>query len=653
MKLSIIIVNYNVKVFIEQCLLSVREAIVDMDAEVFVVDNNSVDGSIEMLREKFPEITLIANKDNVGFSKANNQAIRISKGEYVLLLNPDTIVEQDTFQKVVNFMDQHPDAGGLGVKMVDGKGNFLPESKRGLPTPSVAFYKIFGFSKLFPKSKTFAKYHLGFLDNDEINEIEVLSGAFMLMRKETLDKVGLLDEDYFMYGEDIDLSYRIIKGGYKNYYFPETRIIHYKGESTKKSSVNYVFVFYKAMVIFAKKHFSQKNAKLFSFFINLAIYLRASMALANRFMSKMLLPLLDFGLLMGGLYFIKNSWEKNYLNTMGEGYPQDLVSIAIPSYVIAWIVSNFFNGAYDKPIRILKLFQGIFVGTAIILIVYAVLPESYRFSRAVILFGTLWALFSLSLLRFLLHFLHIKKYRIGENVSKRFAIVGELEEVKRVTSILKNTSIQPSFIGLIAINSEQKYEGAIGSLSQIRDLVNIYNINELIFCSKDIPTHKIIDQMSQLADLELEIKIAPTSSLAIVGSQSINTVEDVYIVDIDSINKISNKRNKRTLDFFLSGFLLLTFPFSIFFVQNKSSYFTNLWKVFLGKLTFVGYSSKLSKKQDYLPHIRKGILSPVDIFKETLDKETIYKLNILYVKDYCLRNDLNIIFKAFKKLGRK
>ena len=147
MKLSIIIVNYNVKVFIEQCLLSVREAIVDMDAEVFVVDNNSVDGSIEMLREKFPEITLIANKENVGFSKANNQAIRISKGKYVLLLNPDTIVEQDTFQKVVSFMDQHPDAGGLGVKMVDGKGNFLPESKRGLPTPSVAFYKIFGFSK--------------------------------------------------------------------------------------------------------------------------------------------------------------------------------------------------------------------------------------------------------------------------------------------------------------------------------------------------------------------------------------------------------------------------------------------------------------------------------------------------------------------------
>jgi len=261
MKLSVIIVNYNVKYFLEQCLHSVRKSVKDVDAEVFVVDNNSVDGSVEMVREKFPEVLLIANKENTGFSKANNQAIERSKGEYTLLLNPDTLVEDDTFKKIVKFMDSHPDAGGLGVKMVDGKGNFLPESKRGLPTPSVAFYKIFGFSRLFPKSKIFGKYHLGYLDKDETNEVEILSGAFMLLRKSVLDKIGLLDETFFMYGEDIDLSYRIIQAGYKNYYYPEARIIHYKGESTKKSSVNYVMVFYRAMIIFAEKHFSQKNAK--------------------------------------------------------------------------------------------------------------------------------------------------------------------------------------------------------------------------------------------------------------------------------------------------------------------------------------------------------------------------------------------------------
>jgi GT2 family glycosyltransferase len=278
MKLSIVIVNYNVQHFLEQCLHSVRKASENIPTEIFVVDNNSVDGSIAMVKQKFPEVQLIENKKNTGFSFANNQAMRIAKGEYVLLLNPDTVVEEDTFEKVVAFMDAHPNAGGLGVKMLDGKGNFLPESKRGLPTPAVAFYKIFGFSRLFPRSKTFGKYHLGFLDKDKTHEVDILSGAFMLMRKATLDKVGLLDETFFMYGEDIDLSYRIILGGYKNYYFPETRIIHYKGESTKKSSVNYVFVFYKAMVIFANKHFSQNNAKLFSFLINIAIYLRAGVA---------------------------------------------------------------------------------------------------------------------------------------------------------------------------------------------------------------------------------------------------------------------------------------------------------------------------------------------------------------------------------------
>jgi len=222
MKLSVIIVNYNVKYFLEQALLSVRIASDGIETEVFVVDNNSVDDSVAMVREKFPEVNLIVNKDNVGFSCANNQAIEIATGDYILLLNPDTVVEEGTFRACVKFMDAHPDAGGLGVKMIDGSGNFLPESKRGFPSPAVAFYKAFGLSALFPKSKTFNHYHLGYLDDNETHEIEVLAGAFMLLRKTVLDKIGWLDEAFFMYGEDIDLSYRIVKGGYKNYYFPET-----------------------------------------------------------------------------------------------------------------------------------------------------------------------------------------------------------------------------------------------------------------------------------------------------------------------------------------------------------------------------------------------------------------------------------------------
>ena len=236
-----------------------QNATQDIDAEVFVVDNNSVDGSNEMVRTLFPEVKLIANQDNVGFSTANNQAIKESKGEYILLLNPDTIVPENCFTKLLTYADSKPNLGGCGVHMVDGQGKYLPESKRGLPTPEVALYKMIGLNKVFPKSKKFGKYHLGYLPDDESNEVDVLAGAFMLLRKETLDQVGLLDETFFMYGEDIDLSYRITEGGWKNYYFAETSIIHYKGESTKKQSINYVRVFYKAMIIFAEKHYTGNN----------------------------------------------------------------------------------------------------------------------------------------------------------------------------------------------------------------------------------------------------------------------------------------------------------------------------------------------------------------------------------------------------------
>ena len=211
MKLSVIIVNYNVKYFLEQALLSVRKASQALAIETWVVDNNSVDDSVQMVQEKFPEVKLIANKENVGFSKANNQAIPVSAGEYVLLLNPDTVVEEDTFEKCVAFMDAHPQAGGLGVRMMDGSGKFLSESKRGFPSPWAAFCKTFGLSALFPKSKLFNEYHLGYLAENETHEVEVLAGAFMLLRRSVLDEIGLLDETFFMYGEDIDLSYRIIK----------------------------------------------------------------------------------------------------------------------------------------------------------------------------------------------------------------------------------------------------------------------------------------------------------------------------------------------------------------------------------------------------------------------------------------------------------
>jgi GT2 family glycosyltransferase len=654
MKLSIVIVNYNVRYFLEQCLHSVRKAISGLDAEVFVVDNNSVDGSVEMLDEKFPEIITIANKENLGFSSANNQAIRLAKGEYVLLLNPDTVVEDDTFHKILEFMDSHPEAGGLGVKMVDGKGKFLPESKRGLPTPAVAFYKIFGLSRLFPKSRIFGKYHLGFLDNEKTHQVEILSGAFMLLRKSVLDKTGLLDETFFMYGEDIDLSYRIIKAGYKNYYFPFARIIHYKGESTKKGSLNYVVVFYNAMVIFARKHFSEKNARLFSVLINMAVYLRAVIAIFNRFFLRIALPLADTALLFGGLYQIKIFWERNVIFPDGGKFPMEIVSIAIPFYIFIWLYSVFLSGGYDRPVHLIKIFRGLFVGTILILTIYSLLPESLRFSRALILLGAIWGLISMNGLRYLLHILKLKGHHIGGRPVKRFAIIGEKEEAERVAELIRRADMKPGLIGLVSISEKPVREkGFIGHLGQINDIITIYKIDEMIFCAKDLPAQQIIDYMSELSHLQLEFKIAPPESLSIIGSKSINTTGDVYIIDLNSITKIHNRRSKRFLDIITALVLLTLLPLTIFIVRNPAGLIRNIFEVIIGKKSWVGFHYTDYSETHKLPPIKKGVLDTTDhLSNDVIQTDTIDRLNLLYARDYKIMNDMNIIWKGFRNLGR-
>ena len=274
LQLSIIIVNYNVKYFLEQCIYSVEIATFNIAAQIIVIDNNSSDGSKEFFCNKFPNVQFIWNKKNVGFSKANNLGLAEASGKYILFLNPDTLVAEDCFSKCINFYETHQHIGALGIRMIDGSGQFLKESKRGFPSLFPSIFKLFGLSALFPKSKIFARYYLGNLSEYENHEVDVLSGAFMLIEKKVLDKIGGFDEDFFMYGEDIDLSYRIQNAGYKNYYFSESTIIHFKGESTKKGSLKYVQLFYGAMNLFLQKHNTSTKSNLYSFFIKIAIGLK-------------------------------------------------------------------------------------------------------------------------------------------------------------------------------------------------------------------------------------------------------------------------------------------------------------------------------------------------------------------------------------------
>lgn len=296
MDISIIIVSYNVRYYLEQCLHSIYSAISGIECEILVVDNASSDHTVEYIRNKFPSTTypnlhLVANSHNAGFGRANNQGIRHAKGKYILFLNPDTLLTESTLRDSLNFAEKHPDMGGLGTMMLHTDGTFASESRRGLPTPWTAFCKMCGLASLFPKSRIFGKYYMRYLDAEKSERIEIISGAYMMVRRDVLDKSGMFDEAFFMYGEDIDLSYRILKAGFNNYYIPSP-ILHYKGESTKKNSYRYVHVFYGAMLIFFRKHFHHYRWGL-SVIIKTAIFVRALIALLSQqivYLKKFLFP---------------------------------------------------------------------------------------------------------------------------------------------------------------------------------------------------------------------------------------------------------------------------------------------------------------------------------------------------------------------------
>lgn len=654
MMLSVIIVNYNVKHFLEQALTAVFHSKVNFNFDVFVVDNNSADGSVEMVKTHFPQVHLMAERENHGFSKANNLAIKASMAKYVLLLNPDTVIETDTLQKSVDFMERTPDAGGLGVKMIDGRGNFLPESKRGFPSPMVAFYKMTGLSTLFPHSTTFGKYHLSYLDKNTIHEVEVLSGAFMLLRKSVLDDIGLLDEAFFMYGEDIDLSYRIVQAGYKNYYFPTTKIIHFKGESTRKGSLNYVKVFYQAMIIFLEKHFHGTGKGALVYFLKIGIYLRAMMAVGNRIISRLGWTLLDALFIFIGLFFTKEFWENVVKIKDKVTYPPEFLYVNVPLYISIWLLSIFFSGGYDKNIKYWKIFRGLTIGTILIAAVYGFLSMKFRFSRGMILVGFVWASLFTFFSRLLYFSLKGKSKSLFTDV-KRLMVAGSREEAERIVDLLKKVGVKKEFLGFVSTHPEdEQAEAFLGKPEKITEIAGIMKPDEIIFCSSHLSSNQIISYMTVLEGIDF--KIAPQEGAGIIGSNSKNTAGDLYTIDISfKINNDFGKRNKRLIDILLSLLFLATSPIFILINRRKSTFLSNIFYVLIGKKSWVGYDKRLGEEhKNNLPKIKMGVLSPLDILRNSdLEEEIIRRAHLIYAKEYSGLTDLMIVFKNLTHLDKQ
>lgn len=386
---------------------------------------------------------------------------------------------------------------------------------------------------------------------------------------------------------------------------------------------------------------------MFSLLINFAILLRASVSIASRFAKRIALPILDGTLIYAGLFFVSRYWETMVRAEDGLHYPKEFFLLVLPAYVLVWLISMHFSGGYDKPVKLSNVVRGLVAGSAIILIGYGLMGEQVRFSRAVILIGSVWAIVIVSSIRLLLHLLKTEGFNLNSEKTKRFLVVGRGDEIDRVETLLKDTFKTPGFIGRYAVSDDN-------DLSKLDDFIRIQNIGEVIFCAKDIPAQRIIDCMTQTKFPQVDFKIAPSETMFLIGSNSINTAGDLYAFGINAISKPTNRRVKRLLDAVLSVLLFVLSPVIIWFMKKPIGLLKNVFLVLIGKRTWVGYVKDLNADQNFqLPKIAESVLNPLDGLEAgEPDQEGLSRLNMLYAKDYRVANDLNIVFKGFRELGR-
>ena len=642
-QVSVIIVSYNVQDFLDLCLDAVLKATRNTDAEIFVVDNASSDGSVSLVRSKYPGVRLIANDDNVGFSKANNQALRESCGRFVHFLNPDTIIPEDFYTRCLAYMEQHPDTGALGPRIIDADGQYAPDSKKSFPSFWVSVAKVVGFSRLFPDSVFFNKYYAAHIGEWETAQVDILSGCCLLVSKENLMQAGGgFDEAYFMYCEDVDMCHRLNLAGFRNIYFPEVTIVHYKGESTRKLTYSYMKVFYNAHELFVKKYYPAGLGVLFNLALKMVLGLRNVFNVVKYLLAILKIYILDALIIIGSLLLFRYYW-------FGYIYSQEHASAVfiktIPVYLALWMGSLFLIGAYDKPYSLFRTGRGMMWGTLLVLAIYGLFPFELRQSRGVVVFSGLLSTIILLLSRtFFAQLGVIDLVPRGKN-DFQAVIAGGKDEYAAIRSQLQKGQYRLNIVGRIFDKPEAAGdESYIGTVNNIVQIQHMLAINEIVFSARHLSYRTIIDLMQACKD-KCTYKIIPEDSSYVISSQSRQNFADAYgLYNNINIGTASSKRNKRIVDILLS--LATFFLFPLWLVKGKSKLLGEAWQVLLNRKTWVGYCAELHAEDRNLPRLKEGVFPPYILHENGNVPEHIReKIDYKYAREYGVLDDLQFYMK--------
>jgi len=662
---SVIIVNYNVRDFLHHALVSLQKAMKGIRGEIIVVDNASDDGSIEMVRRRFPAVHLIASKVNLGFAKANNLGLKRARGKFLLLINPDTLVQEDTLRVMINFFQENPDVGLAGCKVLNPDGTFQLACRRSFPRPWVAFSKMVGLSSLFPNSRLLGRYNLTYLSPDETYEIDAVSGSFMMVRREAFEQVGGLDEEFFMYGEDLDWCYRIQQAGWKNYYVHSTQIIHYKGESTKRSNLDEIRTFYQAMQLFVQKHFSRSN--LFAFLIRVAISVSSRLAMIRAFVRPLAVAVVDIVLVDLSIFLAEMIWFGTIFRVPSYAYP---MVYTVPSLIV--VGGLYSAGVYTHRRMSISRSMASVIVSFIFISALVFFFKDYGFSRGVTIISGMLSTILLPGWRLLLR---VRGRSSSEGrrsiLGRRTLIVGTDKSAQELLRRLRSrVGDGYDVLGFIDINRKRIGEDLaglpiVGSTENIGKVIHDMKVSDVIFSTQTLLYADILSVIGRTHTQSVNFHLVPNTMEVIIGKGSVDSLDELPLVQITyNIEKATSRTLKRLFDICLSVVLLISiYPFLYLKKastgRTRSEFVLHVPKVLAGTFSLVGppYNSTAAPdlaRQSVLFLGKPGLTGLIQLQgNRVLDDQEKEQYNLYYAKNQSLALDVEILLKTMLRKQRE